>query len=74
VHLYPARWQRRYGDEFLALLEHQPPSAQVWLDVVLGALDAWLRPQLGPTGRRRVVAVLDDHPRPDPWPGGPGLF
>jgi hypothetical protein len=48
--LYPARWRRRYGDEFLDLLEHQPLSPRVGLDILLGALDAWLRPQLGPAG------------------------
>jgi ClpA/ClpB-like protein len=50
LHLYPARWRHRYGDEFLALLEHQSPGPQVWLDVLLGAVDAWLRPQLDRTG------------------------
>jgi hypothetical protein len=44
--LYPARWRARYGDEFLALLEDRPPSLGDRLDIVRGALDARLRPQL----------------------------
>jgi hypothetical protein len=48
LHLYPRRWRRRYADEFLALLENQPHSLRVGLDILLGVLDAWLRPQLGP--------------------------
>ena len=26
VGLYPAAWRQRYGEEFLALLEEQPPG------------------------------------------------
>lgn len=47
LRLYPAAWRRRYGAEFLALLEARPLTARVLLDVVLGALDARARPQLG---------------------------
>jgi hypothetical protein len=46
LRLYPARWRQRYGDEFQALVERQPLSAAVVLDILRGALDAWLRPQL----------------------------
>ena len=45
--LYPRAWRQRYGDEFLALLEAERPAARLVLDVVVGALDAWLRPQVG---------------------------
>ena len=44
--LYPRRWRRRYGDEFLAVLEEHGLSLMVLLDVVRGALDARLHPQL----------------------------
>ena len=45
--LYPRRWRRRYADEFLALMEARPLSPSVVLDVLRGALDAWLHPELG---------------------------
>ncbi len=44
--LYPPRWRRRYGDEFLAVLEERGLSPMVLLDVLRGALDARLHPQL----------------------------
>jgi hypothetical protein len=46
LRLYPTRWRRRYGDEFSALLENQPLTLKVALDILIGALDAWLRPQV----------------------------
>jgi hypothetical protein len=49
LRLYPARWRQRYGEEFLALLESQSCSPSSVLDVLLGAVDAWLRPQLRPS-------------------------
>jgi hypothetical protein len=48
LRLYPHRWRERYGDEFLALLEQQPVTPAVALDVALGALDAHLRAHLSP--------------------------
>ncbi len=59
LRLYPKRWQQRYGDEFAALVESQPRSATLVFDVLRGALDAWLRPQLAP--------------RPSAAPAGGGL-
>jgi hypothetical protein len=50
LRLYPRRWRERYGDEFLAMLEQQPVTASVVLDVALGALDAHLRAHLSPVG------------------------
>ena len=40
VRLYPRAWRRRYEVEFVALLEEQPLTLGVVLDVVRGALDA----------------------------------
>lgn len=48
LRLFPSAWRTRYGDEFLALLESEPPRPRLVLDVLLAALDAWLRPQVGP--------------------------
>ena len=62
--LYPPWWRRRYGDEALAILEEAPVGGRVALDLLRGALDAWLhqRPLLGGDGRfaedaRSVLAV-----------------
>jgi hypothetical protein len=42
IHLYPARWRDRYGDEFVAVLEERPLGPFDVADVMLGALDAHL--------------------------------
>jgi hypothetical protein len=43
--LYPPRWRRRYGDELRALLGSQPFSLNAVIDLIAGAIDAWLEPQ-----------------------------
>jgi len=40
--LYPERWRRRYGDEFRAMLDDEPLSPSLVLDVLAGALGAHL--------------------------------
>jgi hypothetical protein len=45
--LYPRRWRQRYGDEFGVLLEERGFSPSLLFDVLRGALDAWLHPELG---------------------------
>lgn len=47
LRLFPRPWRRRYGDEYLALLEELGPSTLVVLDTVRAALDAHLHPSLG---------------------------
>ena len=42
VQLYPGRWRRRYGDEFRALLDDEPLSRALVMDVLAGALGAHL--------------------------------
>jgi DnaJ family protein C protein 28 len=44
--LYPKAWRKRYGEEFLALLEETPLSPRAVADCLFGALDARLRPQV----------------------------
>jgi hypothetical protein len=80
VRLYPPAWRRRYGDEMLALLEVVPLRARERLDLVRGALDAWLHP---PTPSRvPAIAALAGgglwtvaaagviaQPVPPDWPG-----
>jgi hypothetical protein len=45
VRLYPPAWQRRYGQELRELISTQPFSFGTALDLVAGAIDAWLNPQ-----------------------------
>jgi hypothetical protein len=45
LNLYPPRWRRRYGEEFLALIAPQRFSFVTALDIIGGAIDAWTRPQ-----------------------------
>ena len=51
--LYPARWRRRYGEEFRAVLESRPLGPFDVADVVLGALDARLALRLPDPGKQR---------------------
>lgn len=46
--LYPTQWRLRYGDEFASLLETTRLSPFVFLDVLLGAMDAHLHPDILP--------------------------
>ena len=46
VRLYPKAWRARYGREFEALLVERPPSGRDILDIVVGAVDARLAPQV----------------------------
>jgi hypothetical protein len=43
--LYPPRWRRRYGDELRALIASQRFSLHAAIDLMAGAIDAWLEPQ-----------------------------
>jgi hypothetical protein len=51
VALYPAAWRARYGDEMEALLAAHPPTLADRLDLVRGALDARIHPQVPRRGR-----------------------
>jgi hypothetical protein len=46
LRLYPKSFRERYGDELLALLEELPATPQVVLDLLAGAVDAHVRPQI----------------------------
>jgi len=62
LRLYPPAWREGYGDEFLALLADRPPSVRESVDIVRGAIDARLDPQLprtrGSTDRRFVAPLV----------------
>jgi hypothetical protein len=46
LRLYPRPWRDRYGEEFDALISSRPPSVVDRLDIIRGAIDARLHPQL----------------------------
>lgn len=46
LRLYPARWRQRYGEEFGTVLAGQRASPGLVLDVLAGAIDAHLHPQI----------------------------
>ena len=46
LRLYPRAWRDRYGEELAALLEEHPASWSDQLDLIRGALDARLHPQV----------------------------
>ena len=46
VRLYPRPWRERYGDELLALLDEHPATLLDRLDLIQGAIDARLHPQV----------------------------
>lgn len=51
--LYPRAWRDRYGLEFQLLMAERPPSQRDRIDIVRGAIDARLHPQVAsaaPTG------------------------
>jgi len=64
LRLYPAAWRTRYGLEFTELLLARPPSTRDRLDILRGAIDARLNPQMiedqvlrVPTAADRVLAL-----------------
>ena len=46
--LYPRGWRQRYGGEVQALVASEEPSLRLYLDLLLGAVDARLNPQWNP--------------------------
>jgi len=60
LRLYPEAWRARYGGEFADLLEARPPALRDRLDIVTGAIDARLHPQVGTSApMERVVTAAD---------------
>jgi hypothetical protein len=80
LRLYPSAWRRRYEDEVRSILEEAPVGRRQRLDLVRGALDAWLHPER-PSALPGVLAVLGGlllavvaldivrQPTPPDWPG-----
>jgi hypothetical protein len=53
LRLYPAKWRERYGNEFALVLAGQRVSIGLLLDVIGGAVDAHLHPQVLSTNSNR---------------------
>ena len=56
--LYPRPWRERYGDEFAALLAEQPRTIQLVIDVLAGAIDARLHPQVRTQGVTEMASTM----------------
>ncbi|MGH2561298.1 MAG: Clp protease N-terminal domain-containing protein [Thermomicrobiales bacterium] len=68
--LYPAWWRQRYEEEARAILEEAPLTVRGALDIVRGAIDAWLRQRPPREGfarftdeARQVVVCAQDEAR-----------
>lgn len=53
VRLYPRAWQARYGEEFVEMVGNNRLRVQQVVDIVSGAIDAWLSSDV----RRATVAT-----------------
>jgi hypothetical protein len=54
VRLYPAQWRARYGEEFADVLGSQRISIGLVLDVIGGAVDAHLSPQVQISNSKQI--------------------
>jgi hypothetical protein len=59
VRFYPKSWRARYGVEFAELLAARPPTLRDRLDIIRGALDARIQPQVLDLPVRREVTAGD---------------
>jgi hypothetical protein len=57
VRLYPRAWRARYGEEFLATAGPGELHLQLVIDIVLGAIDAWLSTEARNATRAYRVAT-----------------
>jgi hypothetical protein len=58
LRLYPRAWRDRYGDEFLATIGDGALHVQQIIDIVAGAIDAWVSPLV----RRQARSGSTVHP------------
>ena len=55
LRLYPAPWRERYAEEFGAVLSSQRASLGLVVDVLAGAIDAHLHPQIQSSNSKPVM-------------------
>ena len=46
VRFYPRQWRERYGDEFVEVVGGKNLTVQQTIDIVAGAVDAWISPSV----------------------------
>jgi hypothetical protein len=56
LRLYPRAWRDRYGEEFLTTVGHERLHVQQVIDIVSGAIDAWLSADVRRTTTASSVA------------------
>ena len=76
LNLYPPQWRRRYGEELRSLVSAQPFSIVTTIDLIAGAIDAWINPQMIAAGEEtmhartmklRCAGYGADITKPDQW-------
>jgi hypothetical protein len=65
LRLYPPAWRARYGEEFLETVGAGELHPQLVIDMVSGAIDAWLSADV-----RRALRAPREHMTETPKPGG----
>jgi len=58
LRLYPAAWRHRYLEEVSDLLAERPPSLRDRLDLIAGAADAWIHPQVAARPREETESIM----------------
>jgi hypothetical protein len=56
LRLYPSQWRDRYGEEFGAVLASQRVSPGLIFDVIGGAIDAHLHPQIKASASQQIAS------------------
>jgi hypothetical protein len=54
VRLYPRQWRDRYGEEMAQMLADQPVTLRLIVDLIAGAVDARINPQLSSAARNAL--------------------
>jgi hypothetical protein len=60
--LYPRPWRRRYGDEVAAIVAERPFSIALIVDLIAGAVDVWLHPDVTMATAMAASAGAPKHP------------
>ncbi len=60
LRLYPGWWRKRYGAEALDILQGRPITGASLLDLLAGALDAWVNQEKPPSGAGESDAPIEE--------------